>query len=1181
MRIDHPRSQEEAILMEVREPVRRFLRRLVYDPELAEDARSETLLTVIQRMRAGLKIRRPISFALQVAWTKAQEVRRRASGIHPEQLRSKPQAPRDPARIAELKDWLESGLAELKPIDRAVIHLRYSEDLSYREIARVLGEPEGTIGRRLHEARNALRASLEKSGGERVLESTLGALLPLLRPLDAVAGASRAGSIAEGARTAARTASRITTPHRVMLACALVVVVAGTWIVLRPASDSRPDPAVRDENPAAPAPSRGGAAPERGAREAPPLTPAPPITGRVVDESGRGVAGATVFWHPADRAVAAWDPDFAARPGKDRVAAGAAGVFELHVPPPHALARLVATAPGFAPTLRDGVRAGAADVVLRLTPGLTIGGTIRDLGGSPVEGATIAYHASIGATPVRVTARSGRDGRYLIEMLPVDASLTRPDAGAVVVDAPRHAPQVKPVGMAVPGARQGAHELDVWLARGSSLEGTVRDRESGLPVAGAVVEVWTNAALEAASRPGYAVPRPDPLDAQRIRSARTDSSGRYRLDHMPVRIAGIEPGGRFMAGIRPDRLVLAGGLVASAPGRAPTGAIVPLATEDDAVLTVDVLMDAEVVLAGGVRDARGAPVPGAEVRVHVDDQKSEHWQTAPGRIRGQPVLASAICDAGGNWVVGGLGPLAPSARFVITASAQGHETSSLSVAEAAGRTLAPDLVLRDAIPIEGIVVDENGGAVAGAAVTIEGSRPAEPWGVTAAPSAATDRAGRFRLESGGGPEAGVLRVTADGFSRARAPVPGGSAGRDVRVTMPRERVLRGTLRSSEGKPVAGGLVTAFLPSADGASESPERDRSLVFSETASDETGAFVLGGLPSGRVGLWAGVPWPRNDGLLGMLLGRKFAVVVQEPADQDRPLVVTLPYTVERGDLVVRVVDADAGKPILHDLKGSLVAADGMIGGFGLCSGPGLLVFHAVPSGTYGLVVEARVHPRATTSDVRVGVPGATPEIAVRLRRGARVTGRVTWEGELPAGAIHLVGKPDDPGVGAVNRQCSPDGTFDLDGLAPGKWRFFAELEEAGRPPVMTTRPRDVVLEVGVPAPPVELRLLAIQDVLVRLSKAFAEGEAPTMDKGSPKYGDVIRKIEEFRVRCRDAQDFVWFDATVNELAFGIEDRDLIVRLPLPEGSYTVAIDHGDDELGSLRMRSPGRGELLVPGR
>src|SRR5262245_39319277 len=107
MLISHPKNQEEAFLGEVGEPVRRFLRRVLHEREMVEDAEQETILTLIQRFRAGVKLRRPISFALQVAWSKALDVQQRAlrkpAMPGPVALR-----PSDPARMAELKDWLDS-----------------------------------------------------------------------------------------------------------------------------------------------------------------------------------------------------------------------------------------------------------------------------------------------------------------------------------------------------------------------------------------------------------------------------------------------------------------------------------------------------------------------------------------------------------------------------------------------------------------------------------------------------------------------------------------------------------------------------------------------------------------------------------------------------------------------------------------------------------------------------------------------------------------------------------------------------------------------------------------------------------------------------------------------------------------------------------------------------------------
>ena len=53
---------------------------------------------------------------------------------------------------------------ELPPMQRAAVVLRFYEDRSFAEIARILGCPEGTARSHVHRALQALRAKLE--GGE-------------------------------------------------------------------------------------------------------------------------------------------------------------------------------------------------------------------------------------------------------------------------------------------------------------------------------------------------------------------------------------------------------------------------------------------------------------------------------------------------------------------------------------------------------------------------------------------------------------------------------------------------------------------------------------------------------------------------------------------------------------------------------------------------------------------------------------------------------------------------------------------------------------------------------------------------------------------------------------------------------------------------------------------------------
>jgi RNA polymerase sigma-70 factor (ECF subfamily) len=61
------------------------------------------------------------------------------------------------------RDELGQALAALTPDEQIVLGLRFGRDLEVREIARRLGQPEGTIKSRLHLARLRLRGALAAS----------------------------------------------------------------------------------------------------------------------------------------------------------------------------------------------------------------------------------------------------------------------------------------------------------------------------------------------------------------------------------------------------------------------------------------------------------------------------------------------------------------------------------------------------------------------------------------------------------------------------------------------------------------------------------------------------------------------------------------------------------------------------------------------------------------------------------------------------------------------------------------------------------------------------------------------------------------------------------------------------------------------------------------------------------
>lgn len=66
---------------------------------------------------------------------------------------------------AELSAEVQAALGTLGPAHRQILVLKEMEDMSYAEIAREVGVPEGTVGSRLHHAREALKRALLAHAG--------------------------------------------------------------------------------------------------------------------------------------------------------------------------------------------------------------------------------------------------------------------------------------------------------------------------------------------------------------------------------------------------------------------------------------------------------------------------------------------------------------------------------------------------------------------------------------------------------------------------------------------------------------------------------------------------------------------------------------------------------------------------------------------------------------------------------------------------------------------------------------------------------------------------------------------------------------------------------------------------------------------------------------------------------
>lgn len=144
--------------------------RMLGSPEEAEDAAQEIFVRVYRQLARYDAERRFSTWVLTIATNFCiDQLRRRRMQLVPlEQIvpwaRSRETGPEGQSLDREARDEMQGLLRELPEKYRAVLILRYWQDLSCAEIAEILKLPEGTVKTQLHRARKALGRLLAEQG---------------------------------------------------------------------------------------------------------------------------------------------------------------------------------------------------------------------------------------------------------------------------------------------------------------------------------------------------------------------------------------------------------------------------------------------------------------------------------------------------------------------------------------------------------------------------------------------------------------------------------------------------------------------------------------------------------------------------------------------------------------------------------------------------------------------------------------------------------------------------------------------------------------------------------------------------------------------------------------------------------------------------------------------------------
>ena len=512
----------------------RLARQLVREEAEAEELVQRTWIAALRRPPSTGRGAR--AWIRKVILNLARERHRRASTRSRHELAShasddtSPDAS-DTVSREEIRDRLAQRLQALQEPYRAVLTLRYYEDLSSTEIAARLGVPAGTVRWRLKVGLDQMREDLDReSHGDR--QRWVSALL-LVLPREEAALPLGETSAAPGGGLAW------------WLGATSLVCVTGLgwflWLRDEPepveaslvaatgADDVRPAQALEapGQSPTrSPAPAASAPAPERSASAG-----EAGFAVRVRDAQGLALANARllVLSHGSSDERARTD----AR-GEATVALSAADSGALGVPATRERVALLVLAEGHAAQLwhvdASAPRTTPFEFVLD-TPARPLSGRLVDSLGAPVSGARLAWYEPLASLatlgegdfpgPVALTTRSDDDGRFAL------AHVGAPGATLLV-----QAAGFAPTSLSVEHLES---ELELVLRPGATVLGRVL-RPDGRPAADVRVgsEPTHKASEWAANVPGYDLARRGFPE-----QTRTDADGRFRLEH-------VTPGARTL-----------------------------------------------------------------------------------------------------------------------------------------------------------------------------------------------------------------------------------------------------------------------------------------------------------------------------------------------------------------------------------------------------------------------------------------------------------------------------------------------------------------------------------------------------------------------------------------------------------------------------------------------------------
>lgn len=147
-------------------PILKFIYNTVHNKEAAEDIAQEVFITVYNKLYTFKRKYKFSSWIFQIAHNKCIDYIRKYRRVYESNIEEEREmcsgdiSPEQSAEFKETKKQVESFISALEHTDKEILNLRYSGNLTFCEIASILGINESTVKRRYYKVREEYKEYL-------------------------------------------------------------------------------------------------------------------------------------------------------------------------------------------------------------------------------------------------------------------------------------------------------------------------------------------------------------------------------------------------------------------------------------------------------------------------------------------------------------------------------------------------------------------------------------------------------------------------------------------------------------------------------------------------------------------------------------------------------------------------------------------------------------------------------------------------------------------------------------------------------------------------------------------------------------------------------------------------------------------------------------------------------------